>query len=213
MPFSVRIIESDKKIEKLIANALKKEIGKSMQKAASAIQRNLKIIVTQAIKGSPEYLSLVGGRLKFEFGLPDALQRIDRIIDIWTNNIQVTSRQIRVVGGTFAGGIVIKMFRSDYSDVLASNAAILTTEKGTRLNWLEWLLKFGDRTIVKEYEVDLGEHPGSRTGGAVMVQSRGRWKVPSEFAGTPRNNFLTRAMNEKEGEIMRMIEREIKAKF
>ncbi len=212
MPISIRIIESDKKIEKMIVQAVKKELQKSMKRAVLPIKRRLQTLVTASIKSTPEYSSLSNGQLQAEFGLTDGMQRIDRIIDVWVANIEVEARDIRTVGGNFTGGIMIKMFQSDYSDVLASNAAVFVTEKGTDLNWLEWLLKFGDKTIIKEYDVELGIHPGSRTGGAIMVKGS-RWKVPSQFSGTPRNNFLTRAMDGKETEIQDMIEQQIRKRL
>ena len=74
--------------------------------------------------------------------------------------------------------------------------------KGTDLNWLEWLLLFGNKTIIRDYVVEFGDNPRSRTGRAVMkgVKS-GKWGVPPEFAGTKNNNWITRAIESADSEI------------
>ena len=44
-----------------------------------------------------------------------------------------------------------------------------------------------------------------------MVQGKGKkWRVPPEFSGTPRNNFVTRALDSIEDDIVKLMERKLK---
>lgn len=103
------------------------------------------------------------------------------------------------------------MIQSDYTDVLNSSAAVFKTEKGTDLNWLEWLLLFGSKTIIKDYEVEFGYNPRSRTGQAIMRGvKRGKWSVPYEFSGTQNNNWITRAIDSVESDIYKTLSEAMK---
>ena len=53
-------------------------------------------------------------------------------------------------------------------------------------------VRVGDKIIIKEYEIASGE---GRAGRFVMKKTvTGKWGVPSTFAGTPNNNWITRAI-------------------
>ena len=98
------------------------------------------------------------------------------------------------------------MIRSDYSDVFQSAGAVVNTEKGSKLEWLQWLLLFGDKTIVKEYEIKLGPNPNSRSGDGIMISSKsGRWNVPTSYAGTSKKNWITDAIDSVEDDIMTLL--------
>lgn len=100
------------------------------------------------------------------------------------------------------------MVDSSYKDVLVSQAANLITEKGQSLPWLEWLLRFGDKAIIRDYTIGVARNSArSRTGRAIMVKAASkRWKVPSQFAGTAQNNFVTRAIDSIEPSIIKLVE-------
>ena len=104
-------------------------------------------------------------------------------------------------GLAFVGGF-------SYSDVLGSSAAIQRTKKGQNLEWLDWLLIQGDKIIIKEYEISSGE---GRAGRFVMKKTvTGKWGVPSTFAGTPNNNWITRAIQSASTIIDRTLEEALK---
>jgi hypothetical protein len=78
------------------------------------------------------------------------------------------------------------------------------------LPWLEWLLLYGGKIIVRDYRVKMGSNNRSRTGMAVMVESSGsNWRVPTEFAGTSNNNWVTRAINKIDNKILDILETEL----
>jgi hypothetical protein len=64
---------------------------------------------------------------------------------------------------------------------------------------LEWLLLEGNKTIIKNQQVIVRPSKFSRTGMALMQESNKSWKVPSQYAGTIRNNWITRAIDDNEG--------------
>ena len=209
MPYlrgSLHIKESDAKLSRDLLQALLPQVDAYFKKVFKKVSSKIENVIITAIKNAPEYQSLLSGQLKAEFGLPDSASRVDSIIDFW-KHIEVSHKDIQVSNGSsLKGGFSIKMIKSDFSDVIGSAAAVLTTEKGDNLNWLEWLLLFGNQTIIKDYVVELGANPRSRTGMAIMkgVLS-GKWRVPNEFSGTINNNWITRSIDSVEGEIDKLL--------
>ena len=199
------IKESDDIIQKRIAGALKEQVGVYFKKAFDRVKGEIVSLVQSSIINSPEYESLSSGKLMAEFGLPDSDQRLLEILKFW-EKLEIDYSSVKVKNNSLNGSFSLNMIRSDYSDVLATTAAVLTTEKGTSLNWLEWLLLFGDKKIIKDYNVVLGPSKRSRTGMAVMrgVIS-GKWGVPSEFSGTANNNWITRAIDSIDSKVEELL--------
>lgn len=195
------LTQSNETIQKNILKALKPDVDKYFESVFNTIKNQLSNIVIEAIKASPEYDSLLNGNLKAEFGLPDSSARVNNILDFW-KNINFSYKKVAVKGGALEAGFTLNMIRSDYSDVFSLESASFTTEKGSTLNWLEWLLLFGKKTIIKDYTVVLGPSRRSRTGMALMrgVKS-GKWSVPTEFAGTQNNNWITRSIDSVDDQV------------
>jgi hypothetical protein len=102
--------------------------------------------------GEPEYQSLINGKLKGEFGLPNASQKVNDVIDIWTKNVRITANPITISGSKIKGGFKLDMIDSSYNDVLANDGAIVIDgTSGVVLPWLEWLLLYGNKIIVRNY--------------------------------------------------------------
>lgn len=207
---NVFIVESTNEIEGKILRALKPELNKYLEKVFNKVKSQIVNSVVNAITSAPEYNSLLSGDLKYEFGLPDSDSRVSSIINFW-KKINTDYKSISINNNKLSGGFTINMINSDYSDVINSAAAVLTTEKGVDLNWLEWLLLFGNRTIIKDYVVEFGVNPRSRTGRAIMrgVQ-KGKWSVPNEFSGTKNNNWITRAIDSVDTEINSILKEAMK---
>ena len=51
----------------------------------------------------------------------------------------------------------------------------------------------------------MGPNKFSRSGMALMVESNKNWRVPSEFAGSPSNNWASRALDKIEDKIQTQI--------
>lgn len=210
MDISVDIIESVDEITKRILKALLPQVNQYFQKAFNECKNQINSIITEAIVSSAEYQSLLSGKLKYEFGLPDSESRLSTILGI-VSNIQTSYNEPTIIKNQIKASFSLNMIPSDYSDLLASSVAIFTTEKGSQLEWLKWLLLFGDKTIIKDYIVEIGPNARSRTGNAIMVSTiKGRWNVPPEFAGTKNNNWITRAIDSVNNDIIQLLEKSLK---
>jgi hypothetical protein len=209
--FSIKLLESNQEIYKKILAALLPDIRKYMLKAKNKLTTNLKPIIKNLIESSPEYNSLLFGQLKYEFGIPNSEEKLSRLLDVWTNNIQITFEQPKVTNNRITTSLSIFMIKSNFSDVIYQDfASVLDKERGYSLPWLKWLLLDGRKVIVPKYEVVIGPNKYSRTGMAVMKKSTKFWKVPSEYSGTERNNWITRAIDSAQDQIQQEIEKAIK---
>ena len=208
MKFSLKILESNDYIEGQILKALIDDCRDYMDKAIQTIKNELPQILYFSIVNRAEYSSLVSGKLRLEFGVPDAGPKIASIIHIWISNIFYSYKSPAVVGRKIKGSFSAELIRSDFSDVLGmSEARVIDLAGGYELPWLQWLLTAGSNTIIPAYNVVLGPNPRSRTGGAVMRVSSQGWRVPSEHAGTINDNWITRAIEEASQPIEQLLQR------
>lgn len=197
-------------IEKAALRALRSSLNGTLNRAARKITVNLRRMLIRAIQDSPEYKSIHGGRLQAELGLTDP-SKLDEIIQIWANSIVVKVRSVRFSRGKITGGFRISAIKQDWSDVLGHPASKQPTKKG-ELPWLEWLLTFGDKVIVRDYDVTFAPKAArrGRTGKAIMVKGKGkRWRVPPTFSGTTRRNFVTRSLESIRKPVEAMITKEV----
>jgi hypothetical protein len=196
MKFSLKLIETDKQIRQKVMKILQPEMAKFLKGIVPKLKSKIVPIVTTAIVSSPEYESILNGKLKYEFGIPDSYLKLEGLLSIWLNNISITYNPPKISNNFVLSSISINMIKADFSDVLGSDyAQVIDTNRGYGLFWLEWLLLDGRKTIVKDREVTLGPSKYSRTGFALMTESARDWSVPSEYAGTIKDNWITRAID------------------
>lgn len=198
MRFKISILEKNKEIEQKILQALLPQVNKALGSYYKTIIPKIKIVIAEAIKSSPEYNSITNGVLKYELGIPDGDSRVNTLLNIWLSNINIEPKPVIIKNSQIIGGLKISLIRADLSDVLGSDAAIITDNKtGSMVDWLNWLSLAGDKTIIRDYNFILGSNPRSRTGGGIMryAPGSGKWKVPSEFSGTVTNNWITRSID------------------
>lgn len=203
MGITLEVELSDRELNKVISKAMMAEAEAFLVKIANNIRPKLKDIIRRNILETPEIRSLIGGKLQAELGLTDPRQAIDEILNVWQDTVRIDIRPLRLLNtGMFSGGIDIYAIRADFADVLSTNSSFYIAEKsGTTINWLEWLLLEGDKSIVIGY--DIGYSRGaSRTGlGKIMKKSKRNWRVPPEYAGTVNNNFVTKTLDNIETEL------------
>ena len=205
MKFSLKLVDSDSAISKQILNALKKQAQATFNKSKQDINSALTSLVKKSIQAEPEYQQLLGGELKYQLGIPDA-SIVDQIVDIWSNNIKIINNKINSTSNGLRGGFSVNMIKSDYSDVLSSSAAkIQDSNTGSVVPWLEWLLLRGGDILIKDYEIQIGPNPRSRTGMAIMVSSKSNYRLPAKFAGTESNNWVYRAISKIDDATMQNI--------
>lgn len=208
MDLNLKILESDSEINKAILGALLPEVINYMNNGVSTIKRELPNIIKTAIENTPEYSSILSGKLKYEFGIPDSSIKLNNLIDIWIENIRYPYMKPTIMGNKIKSTFEVNAIRVDFAEVLYSNdALVIDNIRGYNLPWLEWLLLEGNKTIISKQEVVIGPNNFSRTGNAIMRDSNKSWKVPAEFSGTVTNNWITRAIDGVEGNIQSLLDR------
>tara|TARA_R100000306_G_C4366557_1_gene137920 strand:- start:816 stop:1466 length:651 start_codon:yes stop_codon:yes gene_type:complete len=197
------------KFNKNVVKDISTTIKSQAEKIRTTVSDQLRHAVREALVATPEYHSILSGKLKAQLGIPQSDLRIITIIDTWVNNISV---KVKTGKSPFLA-IEIGMIKDDYGDVLSLSAAQYTYQskrsKGD-IPWLRWLLLEGDRRIITKYEFSRSTR-GSRTGMGIMIsKERGSWQVPPEFSGTAVDNFATRALGNIESVIDQIVEKTVK---
>lgn len=210
MKLSLKLIESDSAISSKILESIKPLMDQAFKKALPRIKIRISEEMKKALMSEPEYQSLISGQLKYEFGIP-VQQKVNNIIDLWVSNISTTYKGVRAGTRGLVGGLSLDMIKSSYDDVLGSDSAIVVDSlSGVVLPWLEWLLLYGNKIVIRDYRVQFGSNSRSRTGMAIMIESKGsNWRVPTQFAGTISNNWVTRAMDKLDDKILDILEQEL----
>lgn len=214
MNFTVRL-PSDRAIGRGLLKVLRDRLNAALRGAAPAVKARLGFVCGKLIEGTPEYASLLNGELLWELGIPGVEARLKEVLGAVASSVEVAAVPVQVAGDRLEGGMVARMLRSDFRDLLGLAAAgYVSGPSGSEINWLDWLVTQGDRVVVYGYDVkfDLSasERARSRTGGALMRAGQG-WRVDPRFSGTLEDNFLTRAFNVPEAEslIARVFREEI----
>ena len=193
-----------------------KEITDKIKREADQIKLiitdQLRKTVRESLVSTPEYQSIVQGKLRAELGIPNSSARIIEVVDTWINNMIV---KVKASNNPFLQ-IEIGMIQGDYGDVLGLPAAQYTYSShrgGGTIPWLKWLLLEGDKRIITKYEFSNNPR-GSRTGMGIMIaKAKGAWQVPPEFSGTSVDNFATRALDGIENKIDKIVETAIKGRL
>lgn len=208
---STKVTETENQIARMMIDAIKDMLNDVLLKSAMSIQRRVRDLFIDQITNSDTWESLKSGKLRAEFGMPqyDVEARLKEILDIWVKTIIVDYKPIYTSGTNFKGGITLSLLETDWQDVISSQAGNIALAN-YNLPWMEWLLTYGDKIIIRDFVVKQVLNPRSRSGMAIMVESKsGRWRVPPEFSGTTNNNFVTRILDNINDKMCKIIEDEI----
>lgn len=209
--FSLDLIDSDSDVRSAILSELKILLDKTLIKLVNRIEPKIRLSLRTALQNEPEYGSLISGQLRKEFGI-DNTSNVDTAVDNMVNSVEFFIDSIKINGSKLNGGIKLRIIPKDLSGIIDdSSAFVVDNERGYSLPWLEWLLTKGGEIIVRNFEVQYGPNPRSRSGDAIMISSGSNWRVPAQFSGTIRNNWVTRALSTIEKKIIQIIEDELKA--
>jgi hypothetical protein len=211
MNIQFKILDTDSQINSKILSAIIAYLQPIFDKVESSTQKILPIYVKQALFAEPEYVSLLSGQLRSELGVPDADSRINRLFDAWSSNVNLRKSPLSARAGRLSGGFSLDIIKSDFSDVLSLPESIVVDDtSGSTIPWLRWLLLDGNKILIRNYTVQMGNNPRSRTGSAIMVSSQKiNWRVPAQFAGTVNNNWVTRAIERLDDSLLQQIEKEL----
>jgi hypothetical protein len=209
MKLSLTLTENDNEITVKILTELKKQLDKRFNKAIPKIKTSVQSLVKEALINEPEYISLKTGTLRAEFGI-EFPENVDRVIDALVNTIDVTINPIQTNKNRLTGGFFLTMIKKDdMSGVIYTDIASVIDKKGYILPWLEWLLLKNNKILVNEYSVEYNTNVRSRSGMAIMVESKNNWRVPPEFAGSINNNWITRSLEKIDSQIIDIIKQNI----
>jgi|TARA_B100000085_G_scaffold176015_1_gene160296 hypothetical protein len=207
MSISLNLVDADASIKKDIEKAMFEEISVIIDARVKNVKKRLQNLIPSWVESSPEVQSLRGGNLPQSLGAQIGLvpAKAESAINDIVNAIS-KSIEVKVIKGSKLQDIKINMsFQpSDFKNILAIPDASIVAEGGQSLEWINWLLFAGTKTIVYGFSYEPDTSFG-RTGGGFMAFG-GAWRIPPEFAGNDNNNFITRMFVGREKEISKVVD-------
>lgn len=197
-------------IRSSVLDDLAKQLASTFKKASPRIRERVGEVAVDAIKESPEYASLLSGRLRNELGVVNPEPILQAVVRNIQNGVFVTSQGARRAGNNIDGGMTIEILKGDYSEVLEVAGANFTSEGTHDIPWLRWLTLEGDAILISDFRFSAGHSAYSRTGDGLMLP-KGSWKVPSQFSGVESDNWLTRALDKILPSVEKILTEEIQA--
>lgn len=200
---SLKLVDSPGAIDNAIRRAFAEQLNVKMKLISRKLEGLAMKSVAMWIQSQPEMLALIGGRgsLAAQFGLPagSGAAAAQAIIG---SVMMATSIQFRPITNSLMGGIDINFQPNDFRNLLnLPEGFVRDYPEG---HWLNLLLNMGMSTIITGYRFKAGF--GGRSGGGIMTPGSS-WRVPPQYAGTPGNNFVTRAFANREKEITSLFQR------
>jgi len=182
--------EAQKRINAAVLKKLETKID------TKSIKEKLQVFTEKAIKSSDTWNSLLSseaGSLGADFGIRrgENAGRLDAILEIWLNSIQIQTKFVEKQR-TFLAFLRVYGINASFSSTKNLPEAI-TINKGEKLPWLDWLVLRGSSSVITGFKVEYGNYQKSRSGHAVMTPT-GQFSVQSKHSGTAKNNFITRAL-------------------
>ncbi len=196
--FGKRLIEAS-------ARVVRYRLRKAIDQATGPCKKTLK----KSLENSREYRG-ISNELVPDFGLVDPDANRTAIVNEVVRGFVIRPKAVRSSQGevTDFGGLEVVILPSYLLfELVTMDFASFTSEKGHLVNWLYWLLFSGNAIVIADYEVAYGD--AGRTGQAIMIKS-GSFRVPSQFAGEPENNWITRAANNALPRIKAIVEKTLK---
>ena len=190
-------------------------IDRILTKARPVIQNRISNLLRTAIEGSLTIRSLKGGKLQVDFGLTDgaASAATADIVNAVVSSVNVFFQKSR--RGKTLGSLVIQIDPATISAVVQASPHGIYDSNGHQITWLDWLMTKGTQVVVEDFEVvsTVNYDDRSRSGGGFMLPTNGVFRVDPEFAGTPGDNFITRAIIANGPNIRRIIQEEFRRLF
>jgi len=205
--FDVRVDPSEfgKELIEATARVVRYRLRKAIEQAVEPCKKTFK----KSLENSREYRGL-SNELVPDFGLVDPDANRTAIVNEVVRGFAIRPKTVRSSYGdvTDFGGLAVVVLPSYLLfELVSMEFASFTSEKGHLVNWLYWLLFTGNAIAVTDYEVVYGD--AGRTGQAIMIRG-GSFQVPQQFAGTPENNWITRAANNALPRIRNIIEKTLR---
>ena len=188
-----KLLTSGSDFKKYILKTISDTVNRRLFSKLSSAENTISNMVIASIKAQPEYSSLKNGELRNKFGIQNTSE-IDNVLAMF-NDINTDIDKARISGGEVTANITINMIKDDFAS-LSSGMAAYTSEGGSQIDWLDWLLYKGNNSVVIGYKYLPVVSPKSRTGKGIMVKGEGNIvRVPPQFAGTSDDNWITRGVD------------------
>lgn len=205
MTIRLNLIESDRQIEQKINDAIAKELNKLIQKNSRRAADRVKIAIEGWITSQPEIASLqsegVVGELNAQLGLITG-QGVLASLDIINAVLATLEVKVRPIDGRLRGGLDLNIQPVNFRTLLDLPSGFVITDSSP-LHWLNWLLLEGTKTIVYGYSYN--PELSGRSGGGTMEKG-GVWRIPPQYAGSQRDNFITRALAGRDKELSSILQ-------
>lgn len=202
---NLKLVDSITKIEKDIKLALVRDLNVYLNKNKGLALDRLQKTVKSFVLSQPEVQSLEANSTPYTlnslFGLQSGSDAgvANAIADAVVNSMQIKFDRI---DKNFKGGVTFSIQPEDFQNLLGLPEGHVTTQKGSDLHWLDWLLTKGDSVVVAGYKYDA---TGTGRSGVGSMVAGGSFRVPPSFSGTLTNNFVTRAFENRQQEIEKII--------
>lgn len=192
MSISLTITDPIATIEKSINQGIANYINQKISNNQNAIANGVRSLVPGWILSQPEIISLTSAdpnSLAGYFGIAgDTNQIASNIASSVANSLIF---KFTPFNSNLNGGFEIYIQPEDFTNLLGLTEGH-TVYGGGDLHWLDWLLTRGDEIIISNYQYNPQTGLG-RSGMGSMV-SGGMFRVPPQFSGTIKDNFVTRAL-------------------
>jgi len=190
---TLKLLESIDAIEKKVNSAIADLANKEIASKRTDILQRCQTLVNGWILAQPEIISLNTSSpdsLAGQFGLlpGQAMSVTSSIINAVKDSITV---KINKFNNKLSGGITVEFQPSNFINLLNIPQGH-TPISGGDLHWMDWLINRGDNIIVVNYQYEPKSGVG-RSGLGRMIGG-GAFRVPPQFAGTEKDNFITRAL-------------------
>lgn len=176
------------KLESEILKEVRSRFDTELTKIIPTIFRECLTSIEPTFKNNSTYLSLLNGILRTDLGLVDPNAAIDAIIQYISSHMFWKKNSSSINRSMVTSGFIIGINIGDLSDIIAFQSLA-----GSPIPWLDWLLTRGTQIIITDFSVSYDHSsPNSRTGSSIMVKDKAGYSIPSEFAGTISDNFITK---------------------
>jgi hypothetical protein len=200
MSISIKLVDSKAQFARAVNKALSEELNNNLKKNKDRALKQVKSLIPAWIEEQPEIQSIldqgVFGSLNAQFGfiVGTAPEAVSAIVSAVSESVFVEFGQVK---SDLSGGITFYFQPDTFSNLLSLPQASIPALTGP-LPWLEWLLTRGSTTIVSGYSYNPDD--SGRSGGGTM-RLGSAWRVPPQFAGTIEDNFISRALLNREKEL------------
>lgn len=166
-----------KGFEAAVMADLKGRYSASLAQLIVTVREPVLQIIETEITGSDEYLRLVSGDLRQQFGLSDPVEAVGSVIAAIKEAAVFTA--LPAEADDF-GSIFIGAFQEDFSDAVNAAGASYGS-RGGDVDWVLWYLTKGGSLVISDFRILINENglANSRAGNALMVKgSPLGWQAP-----------------------------------